>query len=85
MYMSTRLHVYICNIFIICMYVCMYVCMYICIYNINIHRSDERETFKRDVTQDLASASGLPAANFRIKALSPVRSLLALLVKKYKF
>jgi hypothetical protein len=32
--------------------------------------SDKREKFKRDVAQDLASASGLPAANFRIKDVS---------------
>jgi len=32
---------------------------------------DKREKFKRDVAQDLASASGLPAANFRIKDVSP--------------
>ena len=33
--------------------------------------SDKREKFKRDVAQDLASASGLPADNFRIKDVSP--------------
>jgi hypothetical protein len=30
-----------------------------------------RETFNCDVAQDLASASGLPPANFRIKDVSP--------------
>jgi hypothetical protein len=33
--------------------------------------SDKREKFKRDVAEDLASASGLPPANFRIKDVSP--------------
>jgi colicin import membrane protein len=33
--------------------------------------SDKREKFTRDVAQDLASASGLPPANFRIKDVSP--------------
>jgi hypothetical protein len=33
--------------------------------------SDKREKFKRDVAQDLASASGLPPANFRIRDVSP--------------
>jgi len=33
--------------------------------------SDKREQFKRDVAKDLASASGLPPANFRIKNVSP--------------
>ena len=32
--------------------------------------SDKREKFKRDVAQDLSSASGLPAANFRIRDVS---------------
>jgi hypothetical protein len=33
--------------------------------------SDKRETFKRDVADDLASASGLAPTNFRIKDISP--------------
>jgi hypothetical protein len=32
--------------------------------------SDKREEFKRDVVQDLSTASGLPPANFRIKNVS---------------
>jgi hypothetical protein len=36
-----------------------------------IEGSDKREKFKRDVAEDLASASGLPPANFRIKDVSP--------------
>ena len=32
--------------------------------------SDKGDKFKRDVAEDLASASGLPAANFRIKEVS---------------
>ncbi len=35
---------------------------------------DKREKFKRDVAQDLASASGLPAANFRIKDVSNIQN-----------
>ena len=30
-----------------------------------------REEFKHDVAKDLAAASGLPAANFRIQDVSP--------------
>jgi hypothetical protein len=33
--------------------------------------SDKGEKFKRDVAEDLASASGLPSTNFRIKDASP--------------
>ena len=33
--------------------------------------SDKEEKFKRDVAEDLASASGLPPTNFRIKDVSP--------------
>jgi hypothetical protein len=33
--------------------------------------SDKREQVMRDVSEDLASASGLPPANFRIKDVSP--------------
>ena len=33
--------------------------------------SDTREEFKHDVAKDLAAASGLPAANFRIQDVSP--------------
>jgi hypothetical protein len=45
-----------------------------------IEGSDKRENFKRDVAEDLASASGLPPANFRIKDVSPGSIILDLMV-----
>jgi len=38
--------------------------------------SDKGDKFKRDVAEDLASASGLPSANFRIKDVSRTGSII---------